>query len=317
LTVTGLPIGYASAQTVRKLVPGVLTVIPPEPKEEETFQGPLPLPALTQYQWTPSYTPKTYTLSEMASAVTIRHNVWCLEFAFKPLRMVTVDVPQPTGKMQQKLVWYLVYRVRNLGQHLTPVAVRLPSEVPDDKRPKHHVTYGTDRADEVLNVGAAQPSGSIRFFPQFVLDSREVNKQYLDRIIPVAIPVIQMREMRGSKLYNSVEISSLGIPVSQDPNQGAVWGVATWQDVDPNIDFFSIYIQGLTNAFRLVRGQDGKVVYQMKTLQMNFWRPGDAVFEHEKEVRYGVPARSDPAEQARILSQFGLQQRLDYLWVYR
>ncbi len=55
----------------------------------------------------------------------------------------------------------------------------------------------------------------------------------------------------------------------------------------------------------------------MKTLQMNFWRPGDAVFEHEKEVRYGVPARSDPAEQARILSQFGLQQRLDYLWVYR
>ena len=29
-----------------------------------------------------------------------------------------------------------------------------------------------------------------------------------------------------------------------------VWGVATWQDVDPNNVWFSVYVEGLTNAYR-------------------------------------------------------------------
>ena len=29
-----------------------------------------------------------------------------------------------------------------------------------------------------------------------------------------------------------------------------MWGVATWEYVDPRMDFFSIYVKGLTNAYR-------------------------------------------------------------------
>jgi hypothetical protein len=180
------------AQGVRELAPGVLRVIPIESSEEETFLGPIEISALTQFNWTPNFAPPTATLQAKASQVTLRHNVWNLEFAFKPLRMVHVDIPQPTGRMQRKLIWYMVYRVRNLGGHLTPVPVE------DEHQLK---TYTVQRVDDVMNVGAAQPTASIRFFPHFVLESRQVQKAYLDALIPVAIPLIEMREMRGAKLF--------------------------------------------------------------------------------------------------------------------
>lgn len=297
-------------QGVRQLVPGILRVIPPEPNEEETYLGPVELSALTQFDWEPNFSPPTATLRSKASDVTLRHNIWNLEFAFKPLRMVHVDIPQPTGRMQRKLIWYMVYRVRNLGDHLTPVPV-------EDEHGLR--TYTSQRADEIMNIGAAQPTASVRFFPHFVLESRQVRKAYLDTIIPVAIPVIEMREMRGGKLYNSVEISQVPIQVgsSDDDEENAVWGVATWMDVDPNIDFFSIYVQGLTNAFRTERTEDGQSVHRMKTLQLNFWRPGDSVYQHEGEIRYGIRAVASPEEQADILNWYGVDKRLDHLWIYR
>ena len=304
--VVGLAIGQqdGQAQTIRKLAAGVLTVIPPEPLEQETFQGPIPLANVSKLDWTPHFTPKTQTLREKSAQVILRHNIWNLELAFKPLRMVYVDIPQPTGKMQRKLIWYMVYRVRNLGGHLNPV----PAE---DK------THKPEPVDEVLNIGASQPSNSVRFFPHFVLESTEVGKAYLDRIIPAAIPVIQLREMRGAKLLNSVEIARVSIPVVPRDGGPGVWGVVTWEDVDPEIDFFSIYVQGLTNAFRLEPSPTGGVTQRLKTLQLNFWRPGDAEDEHEEEIRYGVPSVTDPSEQAEICARYKISQRVDYLWVYR
>jgi hypothetical protein len=300
------------AQGPRKLAPGVLTVIPPEPKNEETFEGPLQLPSISSLDWTPNFTSKTETLGEKAQRVIIRHNIWNLEFAFKPLRMIHIDIPQPTGKMQRKLIWYMVYRVRNVGGHLTPVAD--PQQTVADPQKK---TYKPEVVDQVMDMVVSQPTDSLRFFPHFVLESREVGKSYLDRIIPAAIPAIQMREMRGGRLYNSVEITKASIPVTRADAEGGVWGVVTWEDVDPRIDFFSIYVQGLTNAFR-VRGspQEG-FIHQHKTLQLNFWRPSDIYDEHEGEIRFGVAAVSDPAEQATICAQYGISERVDYLWVYR
>ncbi len=295
------------AQPVRRLAPGVLRVIPPEPQEEETFHGPMTIEPLTRLDWTPNYTPETQSLRQKASRVVLRQNVWNLEFSFKPLRMVHVDVPQPTGKMQRKLVWYMVYRVRNLGEHLTPVPVE------DEFKNR---TYETQRADEVLNVGAAQPEASVRFYPKFILETRREQKAYLDRLIPVAMPVIARRETGGQPLRNSAEISRIPIPVGRDETDG-VWGVATWKDVDPRIDFFSILVQGLTNAYRTAETSDGDVVHQYKTLQLNFWRPGDTHNEHEREIRFGIPAVSQEDEQRHILSQYGIEQRLDHLWVYR
>jgi hypothetical protein len=303
----------ALAQPPRKLAQGVLTVIPPEPKNEETFEGPLQLPGISRLNWDPNFTAKSETLGEKGSRVVIRHNIWNLELAFKPLRMVYIDIPQPTGKMQRKLIWYVVYRVRNLGGHLLPMPEPQQENVADPQKK----TYKPEVVDQVMDMVISQPTSSLRFFPHFVLESREVAKSYLDRIVPAAIPVIQLREMRGGKLYSSVEITKVAIPVTRPDAEGGVWGVATWEDVDPRIDFFSIYVQGLTNAFR-VRGspQEG-FVHLHKTLQLNFWRPSDIYDEHEEEIRYGVPAVSDPTEQSSICAQYGITERVDYLWVYR
>ncbi|MCY2988489.1 MAG: hypothetical protein NTY19_11570 [Planctomycetota bacterium] len=306
VVVWGIP-QWASAQEVRRLAPGVLTVIPSEPKDEETFQGPLPLNNITRQVWDPPFEPRTYTLADMATKVVLRRNIWNLEFAFKPLRLVQVDIPQMSGKMQQKLIWYMVYRVKNKGQHLSP----LPQK--DDFG---HTTYDTETIDEVLNYTAVK-KGAIRFFPHIVFRSLDLNKEYLDRVIPVAIPVIQEREMRGAKLYNTVEITRVEIPVSTATNDQSVWGVMTWEDIDPRTKFFGIFIQGLTNAYQLGANSQGKIVHLQKTLQLNFWRPGDTLNLRESEIRYGIPAYTDPTDSARALAFYNLSVRVDHLWTYR
>ena len=294
----------------RKLAPGVLTVIPPVREEEETFSGPREVVEIVhgipKLDWTPHYTPKSETIREIARRTIFRREIWHLEFAFKPLRMIYVDIPQPSGKMQRKRIWYLVYRVKNSGSHMSPVAKE------DDRGYK---TYSVEPVNH-----------SLRFFPQFVLEGREFDKAYMDRVIPVAVSPIQRREDPNTRLYNTVQISSVDIKVGTERSDRSVWGVATWQDLDPRIDFFSIYVTGLTNAYRW---EDPAGAYKAgdapgtgrkhgyKTLQLNFWRAGDAVNLQEEETRYGVPIVSDPAEQAEVLEKYGIQTRLDHLWVYR
>jgi hypothetical protein len=108
------------------------------------------------------------------------------------------------------------------------------------------------------------------------------------------------------------------IPVSGDRADRGVWGVATWTDVDPRIDFFSVYVGGLTNAYRW---EDMAGAYKpgdppgkgrrfaRKTLQLNFWRPGDEVAQHEREIRYGVPLA-----QPQL---YDVADGVAYRWVYR
>ena len=156
------------------------------------------------------------------------------------------------------------------------------------------MTYEAKRLEGV-------PSPGIRFFPRFVLEAKDtkVKKEYLDRILPAAIEKIAERETGGSKLYNTVEISRFDIPVTTEDQDNSIWGVVTWEDIDPETDFFSIYIDGLTNAFRWKDDKDTTVQagsnplsyrqYEQKTLKLNFWRPGDHRDENEAEIRYGIP----------------------------
>jgi hypothetical protein len=85
-------------------------------------------------------------------------------------------------------------------------------------------------------------------------------------------------------------------------------------------------VQGLTNAYRYEdpagsykKGDapgSGRKIYK-KTLQLNFWRPGDTVDPHEQEIRYGCRIDPDPEEQARIFKEYGIDRPIDYQWVYR
>ena len=327
---------FAQAQT-RRLAPGVLTTIQPAPQEAEMFSGPRPLTevpiAIPGLDYKPNLNPKSKTVFEQAKLSTLRRTIWNLEFSFKPLRMVDIDMPQANGKMQRKIVWYMVYRVRNLGSHWKPVEkVEKFRDPPTGFEALEHTKFSKELTDQITVFG--KESAELRFFPHFVLegfefDKEHLDKQYLDRVIPAAMPAITAREfpgMKNVKLYDSQSIMEVPIGVSKPDADKPVWGVVTWEDVDPRIDYFSLYVQGLTNAYRyedpagaFKAGDKPGTGRQLthKTLRLNFWRPGDAVEETEEEIRYGMRTESDPAEQAKIFKLYGATERLDYEWLYR
>ena len=94
-----------------RFAPGVVQVIPPSPEAEETFDGPMTLKTLldaypeiqfggdTHQNGEPHFDPRTRTLAEMARQVILRREIYCFEFAFKPLRHVYIDIPRTDGAL--------------------------------------------------------------------------------------------------------------------------------------------------------------------------------------------------------------------------
>jgi hypothetical protein len=232
---------------------------------------------------------------DWAKNVPFRRDVWALDFKFKPVRMIWIDIPQPSGHMQRKLIWYLVYSVTNTGQVMHPVETEdLPYEVYDKRQ-----LATLEMVDR-----------PVRFAPEFLLEAQVrrpdksiLNKVYPDRVIPVAMGPIRLREDPNRRFLTTVEMCrELKVGETQ-------WGVATWEDIDPKTFQFSIYVLGLTNSYRWTDQEGeykkgdpigkGRKLFR-KVLKLNFWRPGDQYYEHEDEIRYGIPGKVD-----------------NYEWVYR
>lgn len=275
------PSSQIKSPQYRELAPGVEITIPPDRDDNDTHDQHDIVEILQSGEnlnWVPKTAPTSQTLADKSRLADFRHRVWYLEFTFKPVRMIWVDVPQDTGKAQRKLIWYMVYRVKNMGGHLAPA----PAEAGG---------YTTKTFSQ-----------DVRFFPHFVIEAPDYKKEYLDRLIPVAVEAIQQREDPQRKLLNTVEISTKPIPTSTDRVDRSVWGVATWQDLDPRIDAFTVYVQGLTNAYRwrdkpggFKKGDPpgtGRVLTH-KTLVLNFWRPGDEFVEDKRIIRFGAPGKVD------------------------
>jgi len=276
----------------QKLAPDALEIIESAPEQGDTALGPIDLPLVAKYPdlaWKPNYAPVTDSLLVKSKDVIFRTDVYCLEFAFKPVRMIQVN---------DKLVWYLLYRVRNVGGDLRPE----PSKD----------SYG----NEIFSESKAVSTEWVRFFPTFVLNSLSAKREYMDRINPAAKAMIAAKERVGQPIYDSIEIQQQKIPLSSEADNHEVWGVATWQDVDPRTKFFSVRVQGLTNAQKL-QARGSEIDYLQKVLVLHFSRPGDTVDELEDTIRFGVPAIDEPARQKYVLDQYGLQERLDHLWIYR
>lgn len=275
-------------QAERVLAPGVLTTVPPAIEEGETYSTPADLieisKARAHLQWTPNFTPATRTLFERSLRVPLRRNVWGLELTFKPFRMVNVDVPQASGKMQRKTIWYMVYRVRYLGEE---VHVEPQADTIGDGDPRY-TRFSNIRKDAQFRY----------FIPYFTLRSHLQQKEYLDRLIPSAVDEIAEIEKVPGRLLNSVEMANTKIPKEDAESGKGVWGVVAWEDVDPRTNFFSLYIQGLTNAYRYQDTADnpqvgdpiaaGRVI-ELKTLQLNFYRPGDTIELTKDAIFYGLP----------------------------
>lgn len=259
------PVLPPAAGGFRKLAPGVVRSVDPARQLEETVSRHDQIGLLSvnaDYTW--------------AKNVRFRHNVWCLEFKYKPVRTIWVDVPQQNGVMQRKLIWYLVYSVTNTGQTMT-------SEKQEDG------TYQVKTVQE-----------DVRFVPEFILFCRKMNKAYPEKVIPVAVPPIRLREDPNRRFYNTAEMLR-EIKVGE-----TVWGVATWEDVDPRVDAFSVYVKGLTNAYKW---DDNQAAYKpgdpvsgrkigVKTLKLNFWRPGDEHHGDQDLVRTGIPSQTDTGASA-------------------
>jgi hypothetical protein len=253
----------------RVLAPGVMHTVNPMREVQETYSRHDVVELLAA-------DPKM----DWAKNVAFRHDVFALQFSFKPVRFVWVDIPQVSGRMQQKLIWYLVYSVTNPGKIAHPV------QQPDG-------TYQVEPVDK-----------KVRFSPQFLLESQLPgdDRAYPDRVIPVAMVRIRAREDPYRAFLNSAEINR-DIDVGE-----TLWGIATWEDVDPRIETFSIYVTGLTNAYRWTdepgRYKAGNPIgtgrrLSRKTLKLNFWRPVDEFHQNEDAIRFGIPGQ------------------VDYEWVYR
>jgi hypothetical protein len=291
----------SAPQGYRRLVPGIETTVPVQwdPAETVSFQDFVEVLAIPNINWTPLTVSKSETLKDKATRTAFRRNVWNLEFSFLPMRMIAVDLPQPGGQSRRTMIWYMLYRVTNRGEHLQP-------ERQED---------GTWTIKKV--------NYSVRFVPSFTLYSPERRTSNLDQIVPVAVDQIRLREDPRRKLLNSAEMMRQPIEVSSETNDRSVWGVATWESgfedekmVDPRTDYFSIFVSGLSNAYIFAdrRGAGAYKagdppgtgrVYRSKTLQLNFWRPSDEFSESETEIYLGTPR------------ELGVEGQIDYQWVFR
>ncbi len=171
----------------RHLAPGVLKSVDPMRRLEETVSrhdvvG--VLAADSNLDW--------------AKDVAFHQDVWALKFEFKPVRMIEVDVPQPSGFMQRKLIWYMVYVVTNTGKVMQPVEeAKLP--------------YAT--AENRLLFDVKTVDRPVHFTPEFVLEGHQYmkddvgfTKAYPDRVIPVAFDAIRMREDPKRKFLTTVQM---------------------------------------------------------------------------------------------------------------
>jgi len=273
-----VPKGY------RRLTAGALTVIPADASADDPLQR-ADIPEITrgyaERAWEPRQAPPGSTLVGRGRNRDFLRDIWCLEFAFKPPRQIDVDIPAPDLRMRRKRIWYMVYRVRNTGGRRV---------------------VGAD--GDLTQLATEAVSVPVRFLPHFVMESVEgltaeegtySYRAYLDRVIPAAVAAIRAREFRDTPDFPLLD--SAGMAAAEIPPGGERWGVATWEDVDPRIDFFAIFVRGLTNAIRWRPRADATfspesvpgagMEYALESLRLDFWRPGDDRDEQAEEMSIG------------------------------
>jgi len=230
-----------------------------------------------------------------ATEIRYVRDIWCLQFSFKPVRIIDVDLPNAAGNYDKKKIWYLVYNVKNLGPAKLDekqINSALGSAVPAGSEknlpvPTDTTLHEVPRSAPLIvrqQTGVFAPqsgnSEAIRFVPQFILatnrlvlgtesvENSETGKTewktntteaaYTDSVIPLALLAIKKREGMEAMPETTVSIAQKEIKPGEN-----LWGVAMWTDVDPRIKDFSIYVCGLTNTYLWSnkRTEDGEFVH--------------------------------------------------------
>ncbi len=163
--------------------------------------------------------------------------LWALEVQYKSLRMIYIDLTDPkTGKKKKELVWYLVYK-----------ALNRPFEGQQDDSDKTPV-----------NQFDKPPNEKPIFVPEFTLltDDNGVQRIFEDEILLEAQAAIIKRERQS--LRNSVEaVGPIPEPTPIDApkaEENAIYGLAMWRGMNPETDYFTIFLSGFSNGYRYVKG---------------------------------------------------------------
>jgi hypothetical protein len=161
-------------------------------------------------------------------------NLWVFEIQYKTLRMIKMPITdKKTGVKKDEILYYLVYKIVNrvieqkqADPEKTPVNSFDKSPVPETFVPE--ITFATN------------DNGDRRAIP--------------DSIIPEAQKYIERRERR--KLLNTVDIvrkipQAVAADVKDPPT---LHGVAIFKGVNDDTDFFTLYLAGFSNGYKLVKG---------------------------------------------------------------
>ena len=166
-----------------------------------------------------------------------QEGLWVLEVQYKSLRMIYIDLTDPkTGKQKKELIWYLAYKVLNR-----------PFEGQQD-----------DSDKKPLNQFDKPPNEKPIFVPEFTLMTADngVQRIYEDEILPEAQAAIIKRERQTFR--NSVEVVG---PIPEitpfdatKMEENAIYGLAMWRGVNPETDYFTVFLSGFSNGYRYVKG---------------------------------------------------------------
>ena len=289
---------FAQNGKPRPLAKGVLIQIDSDLEPRDTSTLPMVVPGLNATKFAPKTIPNEETLhGQSRREILFRDNVWQYEFSFTGLRQAKLKIPTGNGGVSNKNVWYMIYRVRDTNQTMTFDSVKDPK---------------FDHVENVLKYGEKVADEKKSFTPRFTLEGWIANTKgagyskvtLRDSVDPIIVQQIRNREDANQVLLDTHQMSKAKIPAASNEADPGVWGVAVWEDVDPRIDYVSVFVKGLTNAFRLGRN-DGDPS-KLKTLQLNFWRPGDMVAEQNDRVAFGIPLVDDPRQQVLITQRYDL-----------
>lgn len=215
-----------------------------------------------------------YTVPAVASGEELsgQPELWVMEVHFRPMRQIVVELTDPvTGKKKPQYVWYLPYRAVNRKLANRSVANAPVNELDAPVIPPQFIPVVT-----IMTTDSDEP------------------KVYQDQVLPEAIAAINLREKTSYKSTVSVVTDLPAATEPGSPDQKVIQGIATWTNLDPAADRYTVYLTGFSNGFRKVPGPDGAEVVQWKTIQMKYWRPGDELNQREPEIRLLTDAANQP-----------------------
>ena len=289
----------------RNFAPGVVTTIPPdfEPEETVSTHDLVEIRANADAKWQPELMTDSRTLYGMSEGVKFRRDVSCLEFAFKPLRMIHVDVTGPDGKLERKLVWYMVYSVRNTGETLKPV---------EAAGRRLHDRSGQGRAGAIrpeLCARVARPDGRRAADRQVVSRPRDSGGDDGDSGPRNArhnrCSIAPRWPSRFSNPATAARTTACGAwPRGPTSIRGSISSRSTSAGCRTPI-------AGRTRPAAYQAGEPPGTgrTFTRKTLQLNFWRPGDEHLQDEREIRFGVARGKGDL--------YDVSEGVAYVWVYR